>query len=210
VSVLDDRRRLTELYLPPVDEFVLIDVPDLQYVMVDGEGDHEAEAFKHATRWLFTTVDPLKRIARERMGKSFAEPPLECLWWADHMADFVAGNRDAFRWRQMIVTADWVDREMFDRAVATASERLGEPPSTLRLERFAEGMSVQVMHVGPENEDAAALMARMHDGFLPEHDLVARGAHHEIYLSDPKRVPPEKLKTVLRQPVGAVYPKRFS
>ena len=92
---------------------------------------------------------------------------------------------------------------MVDRAVATAAQRLGEPPAGLRLERFDEGRCVQIMHIGPENDEAVAVMARMHNEFLPEHELVARGAHHEIYLSDPKRVPPEKLKTVLRQPVGA-------
>jgi hypothetical protein len=201
MGALDDPRRLKELYLPSADDFVLVDVPDLQFAMIDGAGDHEGETFRLATRWLVSTIDPLKRVARERMGKRFAEPPLECLWWADDMADFIAGNRDEFRWRQMIVTADWVDRELFDRGVAHASERLGDPPAGLRLERFAEGMSVQIMHVGPENEDAVAIMARLHDEYLPEHGLVAVGYHHEIYLSDPSRVAPEKLRTVLRQPV---------
>jgi hypothetical protein len=148
-------------------------------------------------------VYPIKRVARERMGKRFVEPPLEALWWADDMNDLVAGNRDKLKWRQMIVTADWVDLEMFDRAVAEASLRLGEPPSSLRLERFAEGTSVQIMHVGPNSEEPATL-ARLHHEFLPEHGLVAIGYHHEIYLTDPNRVAPEKLRTVLRQPVGRV------
>lgn len=200
MSVLDDRRRLTELYLPPADDFVLVDVPDLQFAMIDGQGDHDSDAFAHATRWLFAAIYPIKRIAKERMGKNFVEPPLECLWWADDMSDFIAGDRDKFRWRQMIVTADWVDEAMFNHAVATTSQRLGEPPSTLRLERFAEGTCVQIMHIGPENDEARAVMARMHQEFLPAHGLVATGYHHEIYLSDPSRVTPEKLRTVLRQP----------
>jgi hypothetical protein len=137
------------------------------------------------------------------MGKNFVEAPLEVLWWADDMADFIAGNRDKFKWRQMIVTADWVDEEMLHEAVAKTSERLGEPPGSLRLERFAEGKSVQIMHVGPESA-AIPTMARLHDGFPPEHSLVAVGYHHEIYLTDPGRTAPEKLKTVLRQPVGPV------
>ncbi len=119
------------------------------------------------------------------------------------MNDFIAGNRDKLKWRLMIVTADWVDAQMFDQAVAKASERLGEPPSSLRLERFAEGTSVQIMHVGPNSEEVATL-ARLHNEFLPEHDLGPSGHHHEIYLTDPNRVAPEKLKTVLRQPVGHV------
>jgi hypothetical protein len=104
------------------------------------------------------------------------------------------------KWRLMLVTADWVDQEMLVQALAKTSERLGEPPTSLRLERFAEGLSVQIMHVGPNSEEVATL-ARLHHEFLPEHDLVPRGHHHEIYLTDPNRVASEKRKTVLRQPV---------
>lgn len=200
MGALDDRHVLTQLYLPPADHFVLVDVPDLQFVMIDGEGDPDGEAFTQATRWLFAVVYPIRRAARERMGKDFVEPPLECLWWADEMNDLVAGNRDKFKWRLMIVTADWVDAEMFDQAVAGASERLGDPPSSLRLDRFTEGPSVQIMHVGSNTEESATL-ARLHHEYLPAHHLVAHGYHHEIYLNDQKRVASENLKTVLRQPV---------
>jgi hypothetical protein len=200
MSALDDRRRLEELYLPSADDFVLVDVPNLQFVMIDGEGDPAGEAFAQASRWLFAVIYPIKRIAKQRMGKRFVEPPLEGLWWADDLNDFIAVNRDKLKWRLMIVTADWVDAEMFDQAVAKASERLGEPPSSLRLERFAEGTSVQIMHVGPNSEEAATI-ARLHSQFLPDHHLLPNGHHHEIYLTDPSRVAPEKRKTVLRQPV---------
>jgi hypothetical protein len=200
MSALDDRRRLEELYLPSADDFVLVDVPNLQFVMIDGEGDPAGEAFAQASRWLFAVIYPIKRIAKQRMGKRFVEPPLEGLWWADDLNDFIAVNRDKLKWRLMIVTADWVDAAMFDQAVAKASERLGEPPSSLRLERFAEGTSVQIMHVGPNSEEAATI-ARLHSQFLPDHHLLPNGHHHEIYLTDPSRVAPEKRKTVLRQPV---------
>jgi hypothetical protein len=200
MSALDDRRRLEELYLPSADDFVLVDVPNLQFVMIDGEGDPAGEAFAQASRWLFAVIYPIKRIAKQRMGKRFVEPPLEGLWWADDLNDFIAVNRDKLKWRLMIVTADWVDAELFDQAVAKASERLGEPPSSLRLERFAEGTSVQIMHVGPNSEEAATI-ARLHSQFLPDRHLLPNGHHHEIYLTDPSRVAPEKRKTVLRQPV---------
>jgi hypothetical protein len=197
----EERRRLEELYLPPTDEFVFVDVPDMQFAMLDGEGDHDSDRFVQGTQWLFAVIHPIKRIAKERMGKRFVEAPIEVLWWADDMADFIAGNRDKWRWRQMIVTADWVDQEMFADAVATTSQRLGPPPDSLRLERFDEGRSVQIMHIGPESA-AVPTMARLHNDFLPAHDLVAVGCHHEIYLTDPSRVAPDKIKTVLRQPVA--------
>lgn len=203
MSVPDDPAELKKLYLPPTDEFVFIDVPDMQFLMIDGVGGHETDEFAVATKWLFATVYPIKRIAKERMGKSFVEPPIEVLWWADAMADFVAGDRAKFKWRQMIVTADWVTSAMLDDAVASAAPRLGEPPTTLRLEQFDEGRCLQIMHIGVES-DAVPKMARLHDEFLPAHDLVAVGCHHEIYLSDPSRVAPEKMRTVLRQPVRPI------
>jgi hypothetical protein len=153
MSALDDRRRLEELYLPSADDFVLVDVPDLQFVMIDGEGDPGGEVFARAMRWLFAVIHPIKRIAMERMGKSFVEPSLEGLWWADDMNDLITGKREKLKWRLIIVTADWVDQRMFDQALAKTSKRLGEPPSSLRLERFAEGLSVQIMHVGPNSEE---------------------------------------------------------
>lgn len=203
MSTSDDLTLLKKLYLPPADEFVEVDVPEMQFLMVDGEGHHSSEGFVLGTRWLMSVIRPIKPIAKQRMGKSYVEPPLEVLWWADDMDDFIAGDRKKFKWRQMVVTADWVDQEIFDRALAEASGKLGEPPSAVRLERFAEGTSVQIMHVGLE-QDAVPTMARLYDEFLPEHRLVARGSFHEIYLSDPKRAKPERIRTVLRQPVAPV------
>jgi hypothetical protein len=201
MTTADWKARLKELYLPTTKDFVFVDVPDMQFAMIDGEGDPDGDRFKQAVRWLFSAIDPLKRIAKERMGKDFVEPPLEGLWWADDVNDLIAGNRERLKWRLMIVTADWVSGEMFDQAVVTASERLGEVPDTLRLERLHEGRCVQIMHVGDYRKEAAALARRLHHEFLPRHDLAPNGHHHEIYLSDPSRVVPEKMRTVVRQPV---------
>ncbi len=90
---------------------------------------------------------------------------------------------------------------MFEQAVATASERLGEVPGDLRLERFHEGRCVQIMHIGDYSMEAATLARRLHHEFLPQNGLVPNGLHHEIYLSGPNRVAAAKQRTVLRQPV---------
>lgn len=210
MSDTDKKTRLKELYLPPAKEFVLVDVPDIRYVMVDGRGAADRAALDHAVQWLFAAVYPIKRIARERMGKNFVEPPLEGLWWADDMQDFISGNRDKLNWRMMIVYEDLVGlgpvtaglftAEMLDDAIAQAKSRLGAPPETLRLENYHEGRSVQIMHVGPP-EESIATIARLHGEYLPTHKLTPNGHHHEIYLTDPNRTAPEKMKTVLRQPV---------
>lgn len=201
MNEVDMSARLKELYMPPAEDFVLVDVPDMRYVMVDGRGAADRSALDHAVKWLFAAIYPVKRVARERMGRRFVEPPLEGLWWSDDMQDFVRGNKEKMNWRMMIVfEPDWLTAEMFADGVAAAQSRLGDPPAGLRLETYHEGPSVQIMYVGKPRAEGPTI-ARMHREFLPAHNLVASGYHHEIYLTDPNRVAPEKQKTVLRQPV---------
>jgi len=194
------KSKLNELYLPSDKAFTIVDVPQMKFVMIDGQGRLDSQAYPEPVKWLFSVVHPIKQIARQRMGKRFVEPPLEGLWWSNDIQDLVSGNKDKLKWRMMIVAADWVTDQMFEDAVASAKNRLGEVPDSLRLEYFNEGKSVQIMHIGPP-EKQVPTMSRLHKEFLPEHDLVPNGYHHEIYLNDPNRVAPEKLKTVLRQPV---------
>lgn len=197
---IDLKKQLKELYLPTDKDFTLVDVPEMQFLMVDGEGEPEGRAYAHAVQWLYSVIYPIKFIARKKLAKDFVAPPLEGLWWADDMNDFVAGIRDNWKWRMMIATPDWVDSEMFGAAIEKASAKLGDVPESLRLERFKEGKCVQIMHIGPYSAEAPTI-ARLHHEFLPQHGLTPNGHHHEIYLSDPRRVAAEKLKTVLRQPV---------
>jgi hypothetical protein len=208
MGALDSKERLKELYLPSAKDFVLVDVPKLQFIMVDGKGSPQGQHFSQMIRWLFAVVHPIKLIAKERMGRNFVEPPLECLYWSDDMRDFIAGKKARLKWRLMIVaTANWLTNEMFEQAVETASKKLGKAPASLRLDTYVEGKSVQIMHVGPPSS-ISATMARLHNEFLPAHKLVANGHHHEIYLNDPRRVAPGNLRTVLRQPVRKRSPAR--
>jgi hypothetical protein len=195
------RKQLQKLYLPSSDDFVTVDVPTMQFLMIDGDGDPANPQFSVAMQWLFAAVYPIKRLAKERMGKRFVEPPLEGLWWADDPADFVAGHKDRLKWRLMIpATPEWITPKVFASAVTKAAARLGKAPKSLRLDTLTEGRSVQIMHLGhPANQRGT--MTRLHDEYLPAHRLVANGPHHEIYLTDPRRVAPEEQRTVLRQPV---------
>jgi len=194
--------RLKELYLPSDREFARITVPDMQFAMIDGEGDPGDGGFAEAARRLFSAIAPIKRLAKERMGKDFVEAPLEALIWADDMDDFVAGHREKWKWRLMIVMADWVDEAMFNDAMAQSEGKLGKAPSTLRLARFHEGEAVQIMHIG-SYEAQGELLTRLYRDYLPDNGLTPNGCYHEIYLNDPNKVAPEKRKTVLRQPVRA-------
>lgn len=201
MSVLDSRKTLNKLYQPSADDFAVVDVPELRYIMVDGEGDPDGELFPYLTRFLFTVIHPLRAFGRKQMGKNFVEPPLECLWWSDDMQDFIVGRRDKFKWRLMIVAdADWLTPKLFDEGVEQASQKLGSVPPSLRLESYAEGKCVQIMHIGPPRSQGTTV-ARMYHEFLPANDLIPSGHYHEIYLNDHRRVAPNNLKTILRQPV---------
>ncbi|MFQ5506620.1 MAG: GyrI-like domain-containing protein [Planctomycetota bacterium] len=195
------RKQLEELYLPPADGFSMIDVPDLPFFMLDGEGSPDDEPFQRAIQWLFVSIHPIRLEAKKRMGRSFVEPPLEGLWWADDMCDLVAGNKDELKWRLMIPAPAWATGDMFAAAVARAEEKRGKAPQSLRLDRYHEGESVQITYVGPYEKEAPKIARRLHEEFLPAHALVPNGPHHEIYLNDTRRTPPEKWRTVVRQPV---------
>jgi len=197
------REQLKELYLPPTDDFTFVHVPRTKLFMVDGEGSPDDKPFKEAVRWLWAAVHPIRQVEKERMGKNFVEPPLEGLWWADNMADFVAGIKDKLKWRMMVPTSEKVSKDMLAKAVTEAAKKLGEAPKSLRLGHLDEGRCVQIMHVGPYEKEAAALARRLHKEFLPAHGLAPNGRHHEIYLTDSRRTAPEKMKTVLRLPVRA-------
>ncbi|MCJ8324771.1 MAG: GyrI-like domain-containing protein [Rhizobiales bacterium] len=182
-------KKLNQLYLPSDQDFSIIDVPKAQFAMVDGT-DPQSPQFKPAIDWLFKLIQPIKQIAKQRMGKAFKHPPLECLFWGE---DF--GN-----WRLMIVLPDWADDELFNNCIAQASQKLGTAPASLRKQSFEEGKSVQIMHIGAPKTQAITL-EKLHSQFLPANKLTARGHHHEIYLNDANHTAPEQLKTVMRQPV---------
>ncbi|MEE9315102.1 MAG: GyrI-like domain-containing protein [Rhizobiaceae bacterium] len=199
----DIKKQLKELYKPTHKNFSIVDVPELQFVMIEGIGKPEGEAYAAAIPWLYSVAYPIKFIAKKKLAKDFVVGPLQGLWWADDMGDFVNGNRDRWRWQMMITLPDWVGEELFEEGVAKASTKLGDRPDSFRLEKFTEGKCVQILHIG-SYADEAPTIARMHNEFIPENGLALTGHHHEIYLSDPRRVAPEKLKTILRQPVREV------
>ena len=179
----------------------LVDIPAMSFVMVDGAGNpNAAPAYRTAIEWLYSTSYALKFSAKAALGTDYVVPPLEGLWWADNPADFTARSKDNWRWTMMIMAPDILTEAMFAAAVAKASQKLGDPPATLRLERYAEGTSLQVLHVG-SYDDEGPILAQLHDVEMPARGLTFNGHHHEIYLSDARRTAPAKLRTILRQPV---------
>jgi hypothetical protein len=179
----------------------LIDIPPMQFVMVDGSGNpNTAPAYKTAIEWLYATSYALK-FAAKAQGHDYVVPPLEGLWWADDPADFVARNKDNWRWTMMIMAPDFITPALLEAAVAkTAKKAASGQPASLRHARYDEGQSLQVLHVG-SYDDEGPLLAQLHDIEMPARSLAFNGHHHEIYLGDPRRSAPDKLRTILRQPV---------
>lgn len=188
-------------YKARVGRFDLIEVAPQRFFMIDGHGDpNTSAAYADALATLYPVAYKLKFFSKNDLGRDYVVPPLEALWWADDMDSFTsARDKSQWEWTVMILVPDWIEPAHIDAARAGAGSDL---PSLdrLRVEALDEGLVVQTLHVG-SYDDEAPVLAAMHDGFIPEHGLEMTGRHHEIYLSDPRRVAPEKLKTILRQPV---------
>ena len=198
---LDLKKLHKALYTPPRGKFEIIDVPPLLYLQLDGTGDpNTAAAYLAGVSWLYSVSYAMKFAAKAELGQDYVVGPLEALWWSDDMSSFVTRQKSEWSWTIMIVQPDFVTPALFARTADKAGKKLGTLPASLRLETYNEGLSVQTLHIGSYDDEAPTL-ARLHQEFLPANGLKETGHHHEIYLSDPRKVASEKLKTILRQPV---------
>jgi hypothetical protein len=191
-----------DLYQPRRGVFSEVRIPKLTYLMVDGTGDPESsEEYHAAIGILYTLSFTLKFQSKKGLDRDYTVPPLEGLWWAEDIADFANDQRANWKWTAMMLLPSWITPAMMREGVRAASERSPELDfSKVRKESLAEGLCVQTMFVGPYAAEAPVI-AELHGTYLPAHGLVPNGKHHEVYLSDPRRVAPDKLKTIIRQPV---------
>lgn len=184
-------------------EFRVVDVPPLRYLMIDGHGDpNTAPEYAAALTTLYPVAYRLKFASKTELSRDYVVPPLEALWWAEDMAAFTTSrDKSRWSWTVMLMVPDWLTPEMVEtaRAQAGTTRRLARLDD-LRLDTLEEGRCVQTLHVGAY-DDEAEVLARLHHEFIPGAGLRMIGRHHEIYLSDPRRVAPAKLRTILRQPV---------
>lgn len=206
MSKIDFKREFKHLYKPTKKEFSVVTVPPMQYLMIDGKGNpNTAQAYKDALQTLYPVAFALKFHSKIALEKDFTVMPLQGLWWAEDMNVFLdPSGKDQWLWTLMIMQPDWITSAMFDEACAKVKKQK-EPValSKLRLESYDEGESVQILHIGSYSEEGPTL-AKLHHEFMPANQYTFNGKHHEIYLSDPRRTAPEKLKTILRQPVKKV------
>lgn len=199
---IDSKKELKHLYSASHKEPVVVDVPEMTFLMVDGEGDpNKSQEFKDAIEALYGVSYTLKFMVKKgKTAVDYVVPPLEGLWWADDLAVFSTGEKDKWKWTVMIMQPEYVTEDLFEKAVQQVEKKKNPPAlSRIRLESYNEGLSAQVMHIGPYSEEGPTI-ERLH-GLIKEKGYNLRGKHHEIYLSDPRRSAPEKMKTIIRQPI---------
>lgn len=199
-----DLKREIDSYRASVGEFRMLRVPPLRYLMIDGHGDpNTAAEYRRALETLYPVAYKLKFASKRELERDYVVAPLEGLWWAADMTSFTsARDKSAWHWTLMLLVPDWVPDDMVDAAVEAAAGKAPQDGlALLRLATLDEGDCVQTLHVG-SYDDEAPVLARMHHEVIPAQGMRMRGKHHEIYLSDARRVAPEKLRTILRQPVA--------
>ncbi len=199
----DFRKTMKALYAPAARQGIhLVDVPPMRFLMVDGQGDPNIAAeYREAVETLYPVAYALKFASKTDLGRDYVVPPLEGLWWADDMNTFITREKSKWKWTMMLMVPDWIGPKMIDAAIAkTARKKAPKALGQLRVEVLEEGRAAQVLHIGPY-DDEGPVLRQMHEDFIPGNGLTMTGKHHEIYLSDPRRAAPEKLRTILRQPV---------
>jgi len=202
VDKVDLKVERKDLYAPPRGRFVEVLVPEMTFLAVDGHGDpNTSEDYRHAVEVLFTVSYAVKSVSRRELGRDHVVLPLEGLWSATDWTAFERRATQDWSWTMLVRQPDWVAPALLDQARGSVRPERLPALARLRVLTLVEGRCVQTLHVGSYDDEGPVLRA-LHREHLPSHGLVPTGPHHEIYLSDPRRTAPGKLKTVLRQPVA--------
>jgi hypothetical protein len=198
---IDYKKELKHLYKASVKKAEIVDVPQMNFLMIDGEGDpNTSQEFQDAVEALYGISYTLKfMIKKGELGIDYGVMPLEGLWWVDDMSQFSTECKDKWKWTLMIMQPEYVTTELFAEAFEQVKRKKNLIAlSKVRFEAFLEGRAVQIMHIGPFSEEGPTI-EKIHN-FIKENSFKLSGMHHEIYLSDIRRAAPEKWKTIIRQP----------
>lgn len=216
MKTLDLRKQLKPLYFPSAKQVEIVRIPSMRFAAIDGaiekgEGPGTSAGFAEAMQALYGIAYTLKFMLKKRKKNPIAYPvmALEGLWWV-HGGKFVITKKDNWLYTMMIMQPDVITPDIFKAGLQELRRKRGDSPALdrLRLESFDEGLCMQVMHIGPYATEPATI-DRM-QAFAAENgfrDCVGFGGkHHEIYLGDPRKANPARLKTVIRHPVEKIRP----
>jgi len=206
MTKIDLKKENKELYNPSKKEPSIVEVPKMKFLMIDGEGDlNTSQEYHDAMEALFPVSYKVKFISKKEKSQDYVVMPLEGLWWVDNIEDFNTLDKSNWKWTAMIRQPDFITKSMINDAIEEVEKKKNLAVlSKIRFESLNEGLSAQIMHIGPYSEEGPTV-AKLH-AFIEEKgyqfDGISPGEkHHEIYISDMRRTKPERLKTVIRQPV---------
>lgn len=204
MSKTDFKKDYAEFFNPPAKQVAEVELPPFRYLMIDGTGAPPAVGYQDAIATLYPVAYTLKYALKP--DHDFTVGPLETLWWVDTPGGFHLADPADWHWTAMIIVPDFVSEEHLAAAIAEL-RRKGKPAPLLdsvRMDTLDEGACVQIMHIGPYAAETETIR-RLHD-YMTDNGMEARGHHHEIYLSDPRTTAPERLRTIIRQPVHVPEP----
>lgn len=198
---IDLKKELQHFYQPSAKEVAQVDIPPMNYLMVDGTGDpNTSPAYAEAMEALFAVSYAIKFMVKKGpAGIDYGVMPLEGLWWATDMSKFTTKGKSNWKWTMMIMQPSFVTPEIIDNAITDVRKKKNPTAiSKVRVEAFSEGTCAQILHIGPFSEEGPTI-EKVHLFIDSRGKRV--GKHHEIYLSDIRKADPAKWKTVIRQPM---------
>ena len=199
----DYKKELKQFYSTKVGKPEVVQIPKMNFIMIDDKGDpNTSQEYIDAIQTLYPVAYTIKFTSKLKYGNDFGVMPLEGLWWTENMADFSTENKSNWLWTAMIMQPDVVTEDIYNQAVRQVREK--KAPRSLdrvRFEPYEEGRAAQVMYVGPYADEGPTIQ-ELHQFIRDQGGVLQENTkhHHEIYLGDPRRTDPAKLKTIIRQP----------
>lgn len=201
---LDYKKAFPELYKPSAKEPSIIEIPEMNFFMIDGRGDpNKSTEYKLAIETLYAASFTLKmKIIKKKMPtKDYVVPPLEGLWYMPQMENWSMKEKNKWFWTMMIRIPDFITQQQIKKSMIVLKETKNPVVfPKLRYKKYKEGKCAQILYFG-SYDDEPETISKLHS-YIEDQGYVLKGKHHEVYLNDPRRTKPEKLKTILRQPMG--------
>ncbi len=197
---IDYKKELKTFYQPSAKALAAVDVPAFSFLMIDGHGDPNTDpAYGEAVSALYALAYALKFAVKQQTAIDYAVMPLEGLWWVADMRKFDLHHKEDWDWTMLIMQPPPVTAQLFESVLPEVTKKKPNPAlSRVRWQTFTEGPCAQILHLGPYSAEGPTVV-RLHD-FIKQNAHQLSGKHHEIYLGDPNRTQPAKLKTIVRQP----------
>jgi hypothetical protein len=200
VDKIDLKKELKNFYNPSTKEVTVVDVPAMNFLLVNGEGAPTSPQYSEAIEALFSVAYTLKFMVKKGKSIDYGVMPLEGLWWVDDMTKFTADRKEEWKWTAMIMQPNYVTADDVALAVEQVKKKKELAAlSKVRFESFKEGPAAQIMYIGPFSAEGPTI-AKIH-AHIQNNGNTLSGKHHEIYLNNPATTASEKLKTILRQPM---------